>query len=292
MKSLQAMAESLGITVAILRSWQINLNLEHPRYEAELPVYPPEWERYFEQVSQLRRQGLSFRKIRQQLQGQQPAHAPAEPHAVDLPASPAMTEPHRDGQREPHRETHAVMPVTASSQALVDQNPRNGTPSVQALQKHMHEALVQQDLTKMAQTYVHLMENYQNLAGRFSENTYLLGQLEEKAEALELRLEEKDAHNKEKEARYEAHTRQLEAHIDTLQKALDSSDERFDQAQGHLQKKEADLDAHQQTLVTKEEIQSMEARLEGLQAVLSQQNDLLQAESKKGFWQRLFGKKD
>ncbi len=293
MKSTQDIAEALGITVAILRSWQINLNLEHPRYAPEDKVYDTPWVDYFTQVARLRRQGMSFRNIREDLQGQQPQHTP------QLPMSPSFTPPEMPVQplsqssSQSHPQAINVpsnLPVTASSQALVNQNTQPGTPSIQSLQNHMHEALLQQDLTKMAQTYVHLMENYQNLAGRFSENTYLLGQLEEKSSALETRLVEKEKHYREQELQHQAQTEHLEAHIQSLQKALDHSDERFDTAQGHLQKKEADLSAHQEKLVTKTEIASVGDQLKEIQSALQQQQQLLGEQQNKGFWQRLLGR--
>lgn len=285
MKSTQDIAEALGITVAILRSWQINLNLEHPRYAPEDKIYDAPWIDYFTQVARLRRQGMSFRNIREELQTQQPQQIP------QLPISSSFT----PTETQSHSVSHAPnmpnnLPVTASSQALVNQNTQPGTPSIQSLQNHMHEALLQQDLTKMAQTYVHLMENYQNLAGRFSENTYLLGQFEEKSSALETRLEEKEKHYREQEQQHKAQTEQLEAHIQSLQKALDHSDDRFDTAQGHLQKKEADLNAHHEKLVTKNEMASVGDQLKDIQSALHQQQQLLAAEQNKGFWQRLLGR--
>lgn len=294
MKSTQDIAEALGITVAILRSWQINLNLEHPRYAPEDKVYDAPWIDYFTQVARLRRQGMSFRNIREELQGQQPPHVPQLPMTPAFSSSESLPQP-------PHQPAHPSsgqplppgpnnLPVTASSQALVNQNTQPGTPSIQSLQNHMHEALLQQDLTKMAQTYVHLMENYQNLAGRFSENTYLLGQLEEKSSALETRLAEKEKHYREQELQHQSQTERLEAHIQSLQKALDHSDERFDTAQGHLQKKEADLSAHQEKLVTKTEIASVGDQLKEIQSALQQQQQLLAEEQNKSFWQRLFGR--
>jgi DNA-binding transcriptional MerR regulator len=285
MKSTQDIAEALGITVAILRSWQINLNLEHPRYAPEDKVYDKPWIDYFTQVARLRRQGMSFRNIREELQGQQPSQVP------QLPMSPSFSPPENLSQPPSHTlSAPSNLPVTASSQALVNQNTQPGTPSIQSLQNHMHEALLQQDLTKMAQTYVHLMENYQNLAGRFSENTYLLGQLEEKSSALETRLEEKEKHYREQELQHKAQSERLEAHIQSLQKALDHSDERFDTAQGHLQKKEADLSAHQEKLVTKTEIASVGDQLKEIQSALQQQQQLLASEQNKSFWQRLLGR--
>lgn len=282
MKSTQDIAEALGITVAILRSWQINLNLEHPRYAPEDKVYDAPWVDYFTQVARLRRQGVSFRNIREELQGGQPRQVPPLPDSQ--PVSQPMT-PASNTQNTPSN-----LPVTASSQALVNQNTQPGTPSIQSLQNHMHEALLQQDLTKMAQTYVHLMENYQNMAGRFSENTYLLGQLEEKSSALETRLAEKERHYREQEQQHKSQREQLEAHIQSLQKALDHSDDRFDTAQGHLQKKEADLSAHHDKLVTKNEMTSVEDQLKAIQSALQQQEQLLVTEQNKSFWQRLWGR--
>ena len=298
MKSTQDIAESLGITVAILRSWQINLNLDHPRYAPEAPVYPEDWAEYFTQVARLRRQGMSFRNIREELKAQLPTQPPQIPPAVSsvkpadkpLSVTSAPTPPLASSTpANPSSPSHAL-PVTASSQALVNQNVQPGTPSVQALQNHMHEALLQQDLTKMAQTYVHLMENYQNLASRFSENTYLLGQLEEKSSALETRLAEKEQHYREQELQHQAQTERLEAHIQSLQKALDHSDDRFDTAQNHLQKKEADLSTQQEKMVTKQEIASVEEQLKGIQSSLQQQQEMLAAEQNKSFWQRLLGR--
>lgn len=285
MKSTQDIAEALGITVAILRSWQINLNLEHPRYAPEDKVYDAPWIDYFTQVARLRRQGVSFRNIREELQGQQPKQTPQWPSSPSFDSPEAL---HQQSSQMPNKPSN--LPVTASSQALVNQNTQPGTPSIQSLQNHMHEALLQQDLTKMAQTYVHLMENYQNMAGRFSENTYLLGQLEEKSSALETRLEEKEQHYREQEQQHKAQKEQLESHIQSLQKALDHSDDRFDTAQGHLQKKEADLSAHHEKLVTKNEMTSVADQLKDIQSALQQQQQLLVDEKNKGFWQRLLGR--
>lgn len=287
MKSTQEIAEALGITVAILRSWQINLNLDHPRYAPDAPVYDNAWSDYFTQVARLRRQGMSFRNIREELQSQQPAQAPVASPAASVPKAPSNG---ASSSLESPVPSATPMPVTASSQALVSQHLQPGTPSIQALQNHMHEALLQQDLTKMAQTYVHLMENYQNLASRFSENTYLLGQLEEKASALETRLAEKEQHHREQEAQHQLQTERLEAHIQSLQKALDHSDERFDTAQNHLQKKEADLSAQQEKLVTKNEMLSVAEQLHQIQSALEEQQEMLVAEQSKSFWQRLFGR--
>ncbi len=291
MKSTQDIAEDLGITVAILRSWQINLNLDHPRYEPEDMVYNSDWQDYFAQVARLRRKGLSFRNIRTELQAKQPVPPAEAPQASPAkPAvSPSYTSPH--SQASHNSVSNSTVPVTASSQALVNQNTQPGTPSVQALQNNMHEALLQQDLTKMAQTYVHLMENYQNLAGRFSENTYLLGQLEEKASALETRLKENEQHYREQEAQHASHTQRLESHIETLKQALENSDERFDGAQDHLRKKDADLESHQKNMVTKGEMSDVGQQLQDLQRVIQQQNEMLEAERNLSFFQRLFRRK-
>lgn len=291
MKSISNLAEQLGVTPAIIRSWQINLNLDHPRYSPEEPVYDEQWQVFFEDVARLRKQGQSFSKIRAALAGSMPApgslpepgahagngngngHAKAAPEAPPEPP-PAPAEERPAGFSFSSREPRSYTPPEEPGNSLVSIGNNSNLPSLQNLQRNMHEALIHQDLTKMAQTYVQLMENYQTLATRFSESTYVIGQLEEKNRSLETLIGEKEHHFHDKEEAQIQRIKELEAHLANLRASLD--------------RREDDLSRQQDTLVTKDEIGQVEKQLKLLAVtVFQQQEELAKQSQHQGFWQRL-----
>lgn len=341
MKSIAHLADSLGVTPAIIRSWQINLNLDHPRYQPDDPVYNADWEHFFQEVARLRKEGHSFGKIRTVMAQARPAAdslpapgthrsggngsngqgasvaqdfqaARAEPHEA-LPSESSDDDlgiygPPKDerdalsfsfSSRErrkgpiiddspPQPSTPASIqaagamqnPASGNSNALVQMNADGNLPSVQHLQNNMHEALIKQDLTRMAQTYVQLMENYQILASRYSESSYLMGQLEEKSNSLEERLKEKDErlqekeqHHREKEREQVQRIQELEAHLETLKSSL--------------HRREDELSQHQDKLVTREQITDVEQQLKMLAVSVFQQQEEQKSQDKEGFWQRI-----
>lgn len=293
MKSIANLAEQLGVTPAIIRSWQINLNLDHPRYSPDEPVYNADWQSFFEEVARLRKQGQSFSKIRSALAAQMPASSALPPagngHSEKPPgngngAKPAEAPPPAEPAAQLNfsfnsREPRSYAPEE-NTQALVRVNSEAQLPSVQHLQNNMHEALIHQDLTKMAQTYVQLMENYQSLATRYSESAYVLGQLEEKNKALETLMHEKESHFQDKEQAQMQRIQELEAHLGNLRHSLE--------------RRETDLSRSQDSLATKDEISQVEKQLKMLAVtVFQQQEELARSQPPGGFWsklrQRLFG---
>lgn len=309
MKSIANLAEQLGVTPAIIRSWQINLNLEHPRYSPEEPVYNEDWQAFFEEVARLRKQGQSFSKIRSALAASMPgagvlpepgSHPPSNGNgAKPVPPAPvpsAPVEPVAEAENRQNlsfsfnsRDPRSYAPPSPGEEpghSLVRVNPDANLPSLQHLQRNMHEALLHQDLTQMAQTYVQLMENYQSLASRYSESTYVLGQLEEKTRSLETLMHEKEEHFRdkeqvlhEKELAQQQRIQELEAHLSNLRASLD--------------RREDDLSRQQDTLVTKDEISQVEKQLKLLAVTVFQQQEDLARNQQTGFWgkvkQRLFG---
>jgi DNA-binding transcriptional MerR regulator len=289
MKSIATLAENLGVTPAIIRSWQINLNLEHPRYSPEEPVYDDSWQNFFEEVARLRKQGHSFSKIRAVLSASMPSEASlpapgAAPKngngngngngkkAPEVPEPPAETSQQNLSFSFNSREPRSYAPEE-SSQSLVAVNPQSNLPSMQNLQRNMHEALLHQDLTKMAQTYVQLMENYQTLASRYSESTYVLGQMEEKNRSMETLLHEKETHFHEKEQAQMQRIQELESHLANLRQSLN--------------RREADLSHSQEQLVTKDEISQVEKQLKLLAVTVFQQQEELAKSQNAGFWSKL-----
>lgn len=303
MKSISSLAEQLGVTPAIIRSWQINLNLDHPRYSPEEPVYNADWQSFFEEVAKLRKQGHSFSKIRSVLAASMPpANVLPEPGANPpapgngngngaKPEAPPAEPEARQSEAPQHlnfsfnsREPRSYAPPTPADEpgnALVRVNPDANLPSVQNLQRNMHEALLHQDLTKMAQTYVQLMENYQSLASRYSESTYVLGQLEEKNKSLETLMNEKEEHFRDKEQSQQQRIQELESHLSNLRSSLN--------------RREADLSRQQDSMVTKDEISQVEKQLKMLAVTVFQQQEELgrKQEQSGGIWgkikSRLFG---
>jgi len=290
MKSIEKLADQLGVTPAIIRSWQINLNLEHPRYAPEEPVYGVEWETFFQDVARLRKQGQSFSKIRALLTPTMPSEQllPQPGAAVKPPANgnggPAGRQAEQPQAETPEaeagvsfsfssRERRPLPPSEDPGQALVQLRSENKLVSVQHLQKDMHEALLTQDLSRMAQTYVQLMENYQTLASRYSESAYVLGQLEEKNRSLEHQLEDKAQHFAAQEQAKQERIEELEAHLQTLKQSL--------------QHREADLTQHKTDLVTKEQISQVEKQIKMLAVTVFQQQEKQAQSQPQGFWQKL-----
>ena len=296
MKSISSLAEQLGVTPAIIRSWQINLNLDHPRYSPEEPVYDTHWQAFFEEVARLRKQGQSFSKIRSALAASMPtslpepgAHAPGNGNGngKTQPAPPPVQEappPEPEAQNLSFsfnsRDPRSYAPPEEPGHSLVSVNPGAHLPSVQNLQRNMHDALIHQDLTKMAQTYVQLMENYQSLASRYSESTYVLGQLEEKNRSLQHLMTEKEEHFRDKEQALRdkeqaqiQRIQELESHLSNLRSSLN--------------RREDDLSRQQESLVTKEEISQVEKQLKLLAVTVFQQQEEMARNQNTGFWGKL-----
>lgn len=308
MKSISLLADQLGVTPAIIRSWQINLNLDHPRYSPEEPAYDEQWQRFFAEVARLRKQGQSFSRIRTTLVSEMPARdtlpepgqhkAPAgngngngsapkaQPVEAPQPERVAERVTERVSEREPAvAETASPLSFSFNSKeprsyapeepghSLVRVNPDANLPSVQNLQRNMHEALIHQDMTKMAQTYVQLMENFQTLSQRYTESAYVIGQLEEKNRSIENLMHEKEEHFQDKEKAQIKRIQELEDHLNSLKSNLD--------------KREADLSQSKDQLVTKDEITQVEKQLKLLAVSVFQQQEELKNSQNAGFWQKL-----
>lgn len=327
MKSIANLADDLGVTPAIIRSWQINLNLQHPRYSPDKAVYNSDWQQYFQEVARLRKQGLSFSKIRSLLQTQ-------KPDAGDLPAlelevesatekDSRVFEPQSEAKNEsikpaqplhfsvvsPERAplstseapsprpvnqsqtSYPAAPSFASGQALSANQSLvqmdSHLPSMQHLQHNMHEALLQQDMSKMAQTYVQLMENYQTLANRYNESAYIMGQLEEKNRSLEQLMHEKERHFEAQEGQKQAQVNELENHLQTLQKNIEQRDQNLGELKSSLEQREQSLEQHQQQLVTKDEVSQLEKQLKLLALSIFKQQEKTESAAELGFWQRM-----
>lgn len=305
MKSIAALAEQLGITPAILRSWQINLNLKIPKYGNDEPVFNERWQEFFQRVAQLRKEGQSFSKIRAALAafippedslpepGSNVAIAPMphkkeqvfQPQGVISPSNthvirsdlssnellgiygPTLESEQSHSIPIPH--TELVIPKPQELPGILPTRAGDFRPemaTLQQLQSHMHEAILQKDVQKMTHTYVQLVENYQALASRYSESTYLIGQIEEKNRALEERLRQEEQAHAEK-------IKQLEAHIASLKNMLDHQSQR--------------LENQQTTLVTKDEIERVEKQIKLLAVTMFKQQEQTQMQQKKGWITRL-----
>lgn len=312
MKSIAAIAEQLGITPAILRSWQINLNMKIPKYGNDEPVFNERWQEFFQQVAQLRKEGQSFSKIRSALAAViPPENSLPEPGSTSAPpATPPLRKEHAFQPQgvvpavstqvirsdlssdellgiygPPAEPTQSTLPlssvaVSRSEKTLKPQempenlvlptlvgDSRTGMGTLQQLQTHMHEAILQKDLQKMTHTYVQLVENYQALASRYSESTYLIGQMEEKNRSLEERLRQEEQAHSEK-------VKQLEAHLGSLKNMLEIQNHRLEQ-QGAA-------------LVTKGEIEQVEKQIKLLAVTMfKQQQQQAEMQQRKGFMARL-----
>ncbi|MBT9546838.1 MAG: MerR family transcriptional regulator [Candidatus Sericytochromatia bacterium] len=296
MKSIAALAEDLGVTPAIIRSWQINLNLKMPKYGNDEPVLNEAWQQFFEQVAHLRKEGQSFSKIRTALAtitpsektlpepgSQQNNQAPSS----SAPLSPAQIfQPQEIKQNHKHEPAPQVIRSEMSSDDLLGiygppseanqsmtlpalvADPKQNLGALQHLQSNMHEAILQKDLQKMTHTYVQLVENYQALASRYSESTYVIGQLEEKNRALEDKLKQDQALQAEK-------AQQMEAHVGSLKNMLESQNNRLDQ--------------HSSSLVTKDEIDNVEKQIKLLAVTVFKQQQMQQmaSQSNGNFWGKL-----
>lgn len=284
MKSIADLAEQLGVTPAIMRSWQINLNLEHPRYEPDVLIYDAEWEAFFTAVARLRKEGQSFSKIKASLSGQIPplpkpsaAKGPASAVPVDLAEASEETLASENKGRSFSFSSRERPPLPLNEETgqttLIQLRSDTALAPVQHLQRDMHEALITQDLSRMAQTYLQLMENYQSLAARYSESTYVLGQLEEKNRALEHQIQDKQAHFADKEQSQQQRIQELENHLKTLKQSLNQREE--------------DLALQQETLVTKEQVAQVEQQIKRLAATVIDHQAQQAEAAKRGFWQRL-----
>jgi len=315
MQSIASLAEDLGVTPAIIRSWQINLNLKIPKYGNDELVFNQDWQVVFHKVAQLRKEGQSFSKIRLALAALLPSEAslpepgsqatPAHPktahektfHPEDLksanitppvirsdlssqerlgiygPATEIMTQnPASSSPTETFQPKEAVAQTSnnAATQivlpALVSDS-KQGMGALQTIQNNMHEAILQKDLQKMTHTYVQLVENYQALASRYSESTYLIGQMEEKQLALEEKLIQERSNHQEK-------VKDLEAHLNSLKDLLNTQTTRLDQQSA--------------SLVTKNEIDQVEKQIKLLAVtVFKQQQQQAENKTPEGFWAKL-----
>ncbi|MGE3728597.1 MAG: hypothetical protein AB7I41_23810 [Candidatus Sericytochromatia bacterium] len=305
MKSIAALAEDLGVTPAIIRSWQINLNLKMPKYGNDEPAFNEAWQAFFEQVAALRKEGQSFSKIRTALATITPAEKtlpePGSHHNNSVSSSAAPLSPAQIFQpqeikqesiqenKQGSKQTSAPQvirsemssddllgiygpPTSESSQNVVlpalVADPKHNLGALQHLQSNMHEAILQKDLQKMTHTYVQLVENYQALASRYSESTYVIGQLEEKNRALEDKLKQDQALQQEK-------AQQMEAHVGSLKNMLESQNNRLDQ--------------HSSSLVTKDEIDHVEKQIKLLAVTVFKQQQMQQMASQNNgnFWGKL-----
>lgn len=266
MKSLEQISEQLNITPAIVRSWQINLNLQLPPHANDVPIFNEDWEIYFEKVAHLRKQGVNFKKIRTQLAAEQPSVQelvfPEEPTPDQAPkASPSepFIPPAVDSELLP---SHVELPAElASSVHLVPLS--DNKPMVQ--NPESTDLVLQRDLNKMTQTYVQLVENYQALASRYSESTFHIGQLEEKNRALEDKAQLlEDTKNEQIE--------QLESHISALKEMLEAQEQRLDHAD--------------QNQAHKTDVAKVESQLKLLAATVFRQQDANTNEPH-GFWGKL-----
>jgi hypothetical protein len=303
LKSISALADELGVTPAIIRSWQINLNLKTPKYGNDEAVFNAAWQDFFEKVAALRKEGHSFSKIRTVLAAiTPPEKSLPEPGSQPVPSdngSPlTKTQIFQPQELKKDAEKTVVRselssdellgvygpstemqgrPISGGNLMAASQNmalpalitdPKNNGGALQHLQSNMHEAILQKDLQQMTSTYVQLVENYQALASRYSESTYVIGQLEEKNRALEERLQQEQLAQTEK-------TQQMEAHVGSLKNMLDSQSNRLDQ-QGA-------------SLVTKEEIDQVEKQIKLLAITVfkQQQQQASSNQEHSGFWGRL-----
>lgn len=324
MKSIAHLANDLGVTPAIIRSWQINLNLDHPRYNPEDPVYNNDWQHFFQEVARLRKQGKSFSKIRSALSqaipsGEQlpePDSLKARKNDTEVPLSEKKSPTHqyqppevsREGKQhtlrtdeneanelgvygpdktsestpEAHsfsfssreRPPRANLEDNSNSHSLVRmQGHENSLAPVQHLQRDMYEAMLEKDMGKMAHTYVQMIENYQTLASRFSESTYVIGQLEEKNRALENKIEDKEQVFQDKEKNQLQRIQELENHL----KSLKSS----------LEQREADLDHQKDKLVHKDQINDVEKQIKMLAVTVFKQQEALKESQNQSVWQRI-----
>lgn len=295
MKSIAALAEDLGVTPAIIRSWQINLNLKMPKYGNDEPAFNEAWQKFFEQVAHLRKEGQSFSKIRTALatitpaektlpepgsqnQKAAPSSAPLSPAQIFQPQEIKQTHKHEPAPQVIRSELSSddllgiYGPPSEPNQSMVlpalVTDPKQNAGALQHLQSNMHEAILQKDLQKMTTTYVQLVENYQALASRYSESTYVIGQLEEKNRALEDKLKQDQTAQQEK-------AQQMEAHVGSLKNMLESQNNR--------------LDHHSSSLVTKDEIDNVEKQIKLLAVTVFKQQQMQQmaAQSNGNFWGKL-----
>jgi predicted RNase H-like nuclease (RuvC/YqgF family) len=139
----------------------------------------------------------------------------------------------------------------------------SGTQALQKLTPESRELLLRQELKKMSNSYVRMVENYQALASRYSESTYTIGQLEEKNRALEERL-------RQLEQSHQQEAGHMLAHIDTLKHQTETQEER--------------LDHQAEELVTHAHLQEVEKQIKLLTVTLFRQQ---QTPPPTGFWGRM-----
>lgn len=309
MKSISDLAEELGVTPAIIRSWQINLNLDHPRYSPEEPVYDGDWEHFFQEVARLRKQGKSFSKIRNALSREMPSAeilpepgaavrkngngrkqaASFQPPEIQATESQSMIRSDLDEEDElgvygppapdalsfsfSSRDRRPKPNLEEPGSALMRmQQQEKGLAPVQHLQRDMYEAMLEKDMGKMARTYGQMLESYQTLASRFSETTYVIGQLEEKNRSLEHQIQDKEKFFQEKEESQIQRIQELEAHLQALKSSLNH--------------READLSHQKEKLVQREQMEEVEKQIKMLAVTVFKQQEAMQASENQGFWQR------
>lgn len=136
---------------------------------------------------------------------------------------------------------------------------------IQAIQDNMREAVSQQDVAKMVESYSRLVESYQALASRYSESTFRIGQIDEQKNQLEQKVQELQKTEGEK-------MEHLKAHIGSLKNMLESEESRFEKLE--------------EDMVSKTRMEQVEKHLKLLTVtLLKQQNE----PAPRGFFARLKG---
>lgn len=178
---------------------------------------------------------------------------------------------------QPKRDVSMSMPESASRTAFESmiedrkQLPVIQLPSepvsqeIQAIQDNMREAVSQQDVAKMVESYSRLVESYQALASRYSESTFRIGQIDEQKNQLEQKVQELQKTESEK-------MEHLKAHIGSLKNMLESEESRFEKLE--------------EDMVSKTRMEQVEKHLKLLTVtLLKQQNE----PAPTGFFARLKG---
>lgn len=344
------LAEILGVTPAIIRSWQNNLNFNIPKDDNNEWIYDQNWQNIFKQVSDLRKLGNSFSQISEQISGLVPqagilpkssGKASKRKNLKLASTSPTTSESANDsdiksfspppitskeevkvvrsnvsekdilGLYGPHGEEEeekkepedplaqvshpknaliqenaiqtleSYQPMSAFESVLVEKNAQPIIPwsaetiskELQLLEKNMVNAVSEQDIRQMMDTYTRLVESYQALASRYSESSMKIGELEQKNKDLESRIEEGHSREQELKDKDSQEVEQLRAHVGSLKKMLEGQDDRLSKQSEELNK----------NLITSEHVDAVKKEVRLLTLHMMKQEE----ERQQGFFAKL-----
>jgi len=320
MKSISHLANDLGVTPAIIRSWQINLNLDHPRYNPEDPVYNSDWSNFFQEVARLRKQGKSFSKIRSALS----KNVPSADHLPDPNQKSNVTEPPQEKAIGKNKTSQQFQPPevnkensqhTLKNDVEADDLGVYGPPKKEAVTDELSFSFTSKDrplrpnLEDTGNSLMRMQANETGLApvqhlqrdmyeamlekdmGKMA-HTYV--QMMENYQTLASRFSESAYVLGQLEEKNKALENQLKDKESHFQEKEEGQIQRIKELESHLEalkssldNRESDLTHQKEKLVQKDQIDDVEKQIKMLAVTVFKQQEALKESQNQGFWKRV-----